>query len=151
VTPAECYERSGRWALLCSRNLYLVSLTLLALTNAWWALPILWLLTGLAIAGLFVLGHDASHGALGFVIPLAIFLQVIGWAVYVHHVDPDIRWWPPRLSFNRIPRAARAIAEAYPDTVREGRSSVSHFWTSTRTCKLYDVAAGTWLAYSAAH
>jgi omega-6 fatty acid desaturase (delta-12 desaturase) len=36
----------------------------LALTDAWWALLVLWPLAGLAVAGLFVLGHDASHGAL---------------------------------------------------------------------------------------
>jgi omega-6 fatty acid desaturase (delta-12 desaturase) len=28
------------------------------------------------------------------VVPLLLFLQIIGWTVYVHHVDPDIRWWP---------------------------------------------------------
>jgi hypothetical protein len=36
----------------------------LAITNNIWALLGLWALTGLAIAGLFVLGHDASHNAL---------------------------------------------------------------------------------------
>ena len=330
VIPAECYERSSRRAALALAQgalLYLVPLALLAMTNAWWALPILWLLAGHAVAGLFVLGHDASHGALVesrstnrtiarlcmlpsahveaawdlghnrihhgyttregfdfvwhpttveqyrelgwfgrlrhrfewsfvgsgayyahevwlgkmwtfrgggkrqgtidrdklvvtgvwalaiaaaatagamtggwvdaiwlpiklFVIPLAIFLQIIGWVVYVHHVDPEIRWWPrrewnqfkgqmesttvlhvpawanrlwfhnimihvphhvdTRLPFHQLPRAARAIADAYPDTVREGRSSIGQFWTSTRTCKLYDFEAGTWLPYNAA-
>lgn len=330
VIPAECYKRSrGRASLALAQGavLYLVPVALLAMTNAWWALPILWVLTGLAVAGLFVLGHDASHGALVesrranrtiarvcmlpsahveaawdlghnrihhgyttregfdfvwhpttveqyrelgwfgrlrhrfewsfvgsgayyahavwlgkmwtfrgggkrqatidrdkllvagvwvlalavaatagaltggwvdaiwlpiklFVIPLAIFLQIIGWVVYVHHVEPDIRWWPrrewnqfkgqmesttvlhvpavanrlwfhnimihvphhvdTRLPFHQLPRAATAIAEAYPDTVREGRSSIGQFWTSTRTCKLYDFDAGTWLPYAAA-
>jgi len=23
-------------------------------------------------------------------------VQIIGWTVYVHHVDPDIRWWTRR-------------------------------------------------------
>jgi omega-6 fatty acid desaturase (delta-12 desaturase) len=36
----------------------------LAFVDTWWALPILWALAGLGVAGLFVLGHDASHGAL---------------------------------------------------------------------------------------
>ncbi len=27
------------------------------------------------------------------VVPFLIFGQVIGWAVYVHHVGPEIRWW----------------------------------------------------------
>ena len=67
IIPASCYEPSNTraWlALAQGAALYVVPLVLLATTDRWWALPILWLLTGLAIAGLFVLGHDASHGAL---------------------------------------------------------------------------------------
>jgi omega-6 fatty acid desaturase (delta-12 desaturase) len=30
------------------------------------------------------------------VVPFLIFVQVIGWTVYVHHVAPDIRWWTRR-------------------------------------------------------
>jgi omega-6 fatty acid desaturase (delta-12 desaturase) len=30
------------------------------------------------------------------VIPFLIFCQVIGWVVYVHHISPEIRWWPRR-------------------------------------------------------
>ncbi len=30
------------------------------------------------------------------VIPFLLFIQTIGWVVYVHHIDPDIRWWPRR-------------------------------------------------------
>ena len=30
------------------------------------------------------------------VIPFLIFCHVIGWVVYVHHISPDIRWWPRR-------------------------------------------------------
>ena len=67
VIPAECYEPSrvrGVLALVQAALVYLVPLTLLAMTDRWWAVLLLWLATGLAIAGLFVLGHDASHGAL---------------------------------------------------------------------------------------
>jgi len=67
VIPAECYEPSrakGVWALVQATVLYVVPLTLLAFANQWWAVLLLWLAVGLAIAGLFVLGHDASHGAL---------------------------------------------------------------------------------------
>ena len=67
VIPAECYEPSrakGVLALVQGTLLYLVPLTLLALTDRWWAVALLWLAAGLAIAGLFVLGHDASHGGL---------------------------------------------------------------------------------------
>ena len=65
--PAHCYEPSrsrGTLALVQAVLLYLVPMTLLVLTDRWWAVPLLWVAAGLAIAGLFVLGHDASHGAL---------------------------------------------------------------------------------------
>jgi omega-6 fatty acid desaturase (delta-12 desaturase) len=44
--------------------LYLLPTIGLIVTNRWWLLPPLWLLSGLGIAGLFVLGHDASHRTL---------------------------------------------------------------------------------------
>ena len=51
--------------------------------------------------GAFALGWalygDAGAGvwmaAKLVVLPFLVFTQVIGWAVYVHHVGPDIRWW----------------------------------------------------------
>ena len=67
AVPARCYVRSSRRAtaaLLRATVLYLAPLAGLALTSRWWALLILWPLAGLGVAGLFVLGHDASHGAL---------------------------------------------------------------------------------------
>jgi acyl-lipid omega-6 desaturase (Delta-12 desaturase) len=35
------------------------------------------------------------------VIPFVLFCQVIGWVVYVHHIEPGIRWWPRR-QWNRF-------------------------------------------------
>lgn len=35
------------------------------------------------------------------VIPFLLFIQTIGWVVYVHHIAPDIRWWPRR-EWNRF-------------------------------------------------
>lgn len=35
------------------------------------------------------------------VIPFLLFSHVIGWVVYVHHIHPEIRWWPRR-SWNRF-------------------------------------------------
>src|SRR5450759_2642632 len=67
VIPARCYERSTAKGLAYVARavvIYLAALTLLALTNTWWLLLPLWVLAGLAVAGLFVLGHDAAHGAL---------------------------------------------------------------------------------------
>jgi len=31
-----------------------------------------------------------------FVVPFLVFVQIIGWTVYVHHVSPEIRWWGRR-------------------------------------------------------
>ena len=67
IIPEACYQRSsGRAALALAQALVLYAIPMvgLALTNTWWALLILWALAGLAVAGLFVLGHDASHMAL---------------------------------------------------------------------------------------
>ena len=30
------------------------------------------------------------------IIPFLLFCQTIGWAVYVHHISPEIRWWARR-------------------------------------------------------
>ena len=35
------------------------------------------------------------------VVPFLLFCQVIGWLVYVHHISPEIRWWP-RADWNRF-------------------------------------------------
>ena len=35
------------------------------------------------------------------VIPFLLFCQAIGWVVHVHHIAPDIRWWPRR-EWNRF-------------------------------------------------
>ncbi|MEM7337180.1 MAG: fatty acid desaturase [Actinomycetota bacterium] len=35
------------------------------------------------------------------VVPFAVFCQVIGWVVHVHHISPDIRWWGRR-EWNRF-------------------------------------------------
>lgn len=67
VIPNSCYERSsGRAisALLQAVVLYVAPTVGLALTDRWWVTLALWPLAGLGVAGLFVLGHDASHGAL---------------------------------------------------------------------------------------
>ncbi len=328
--PETCYDRPvGRATLtvIQATLLYLVPVVGLLLTNTWWALLVLWLLAGLGVAGLFVVGHDASHNALldsrranrvlaqfcmgpsahveaswdlghhrihhgyttrqGFdfvwhpltvdeyrelgrfgrlrhrlewsflgsgayflrevwwekmwrfnpsgkrhdavvrdkltlgsalavlaigtivfgaltggvvgaiwvpvkviVIPFLLFVQIIGWTVYVHHVAPDIRWWSRRewsqfkgqmesttivrtpwlinrlwfhnifvhvphhvdmrIPFHKLPAAAEAIADAYPDTVKTTRMSLGDYLRTTRSCKLYDFDEGRWLTYAAA-
>jgi omega-6 fatty acid desaturase (delta-12 desaturase) len=331
VISEACYHRSrarASWTLVQAAVLYLLPVAGLALTDRWWALIVLWPLAGLGVAGLFVLGHDASHGALldsrranrviaqicmapsvhveaawdlghnrihhgyttrqGFdfvwhpltvdeyrtlgrlarmrhrlewscvgsgayfmrevwwrkmwrfnapgarhdaivrdkltlgsalvvlvagsvvfgaltggwvdalwlptkllVVPFLLFVQIIGWTVYVHHVAPDIRWWTRRdwtqykgqmesttvlriprvvnrlwfhnifihvphhvdvrIPFHQLPNAAKAIAIAYPNTVRSSRLSMRDYLHATGACKLYDFEAGHWLPYTAAH
>lgn len=65
--PDSCRERPKRIGLaLVARDLVLYGaiLTGLALTDTWWLLLPLWILSGMSVAGLFVLGHDAAHGSL---------------------------------------------------------------------------------------
>jgi omega-6 fatty acid desaturase (delta-12 desaturase) len=67
AVPDSCYRRSNAkaiFALAQAAILYAIPMAGLMLTNTWWMLLILWPLAGLAVSGLFVLGHDASHGAL---------------------------------------------------------------------------------------
>ena len=330
IIPARCYQRSARRAtvaLVQAWMLWLVPVAALLFTDTWYLVAPLWLLAGLAVAGLFVLGHDASHGALVssrranrviaqlcmapsahveaawdlghnrihhgyttregfdfvwhpltaeqyrelgtlaklqhriewswlgsgayflrsvwwdkmwrynapgkrrnaiirdkttltiamvlalggaatfgaltgglvaafwvpvklFVVPFLLFVHIIGWTVYVHHVAPDIRWWPrkewsqfrgqmesttilhmprllnrlwfhnifvhvphhvdARIPFHRLPAAAAAIAEHYPDTVRSGRITMREYLRTAKACKLYDFEQGSWLPYRAA-
>ena len=65
--PEHSYERSTARGLgLIVRDLvfYGVAIAGLLLTDRWYLLLPLWALAGIATAGLFVLGHDAAHGAL---------------------------------------------------------------------------------------
>lgn len=65
--PAACYDRSTVRAVVAVAQawlLYLLPVAALALTGQWWATVLLWPLAGLGVAGLFVIGHDASHGSL---------------------------------------------------------------------------------------
>ncbi len=121
------------------------------------------------------------------VIPFLLFCQTIGWVVYVHHIAPELRWWPRkewnrfrgqvegttvlwgppgwdlffhwimvhlphhvdmRIPCYRLPEAARAIAEAYPDDVVEKPIRVRDYLRSTKICKLYDYEQGRWLGYA---
>lgn len=66
VVPDRCFERStGRALALVAQDvvLYAAVITGLALTNTWYFLLPLWLLSGFVVSGLFVLGHDAAHEA----------------------------------------------------------------------------------------
>jgi omega-6 fatty acid desaturase (delta-12 desaturase) len=67
VIPARCHERSTVRGLgLIARDtvLYAAAVTGLLTTDRWYLVGPLWLLAGVAVSGLFVLGHDAAHGSL---------------------------------------------------------------------------------------
>lgn len=67
VIPASCHERStARGLALVGRDLalWVAAIAGIVLIDVWWAAPFLWLVAGLAVSGLFVLGHDAAHQAL---------------------------------------------------------------------------------------
>ncbi len=59
-----------------------------------------------------------------------------------HHVDMGIPCY-------RLKLAASAIAESFPDYVEQRPIRLSDYRRATRTCKLYDFDAQTWLPYSA--
>ena len=62
-----------------------------------------------AVFALATLGLSVGLGGFGgvwdwvkiIVIPFLLFCQSIGWVVHVHHIQPEIRWWPRR-EWNRF-------------------------------------------------
>lgn len=65
--PDSCYQRStSRGLYYVARDfvIYAALVVGLVTAHAWWLVIPMWLLTGLSISGIFVLGHDASHNAL---------------------------------------------------------------------------------------
>ncbi len=99
VIPASCYEPSRPKAVIALTQatvLFAAPMVALALTDRWWAVPILWALAGLGIAGLFVLGHDASH--------MALFRsrrvnRVVAWLCFVPSAHVEAAW---NLGHNRV-------------------------------------------------
>ena len=67
VIPSSCYERStARGLFLFGRDLIMYFLIIAGLlsTDNWLLLFPLWALSGIVVASLFVIGHDAAHKAL---------------------------------------------------------------------------------------
>ncbi len=67
VVPASCRKRSTwRGLALVARDLAMYALVILGLvfSPAWWVTLLLLPLAGLVVSAMFVLGHDAAHGAL---------------------------------------------------------------------------------------
>lgn len=71
--------------------------------------------------------------------PVELFLHWI--MVHIpHHVDM-------RIPCYRLPDAARAIAEAFPDDVEQRPLSLRDYLDATRTCKVHDFETGQWSGY----
>jgi acyl-lipid omega-6 desaturase (Delta-12 desaturase) len=67
IISESCYQRSTFRAIAVvvqSIVLWAAPVVALAFTNTWYYVLPLWLLAGLGVAGMFVIGHDASHHAL---------------------------------------------------------------------------------------
>ncbi|MGH7895257.1 MAG: fatty acid desaturase, partial [Candidatus Binatia bacterium] len=129
--PAQCYARPA-WKGLAylgrAAALYAVSVAGLLATDAPLAVMALWLLGGLAIGALFVLGHDAAHGALfdsprlcrrvGRLALLASLHAYEPWVVghnRIHHGHTgdrgfDFVWHPlTKTEYDALPRLARLL------------------------------------------
>ncbi len=118
IIPAEAYE-NPTWKGLAyfARDLVLYGaiVTGLILTNNPFALVALWVLSALVVSGLFIIGHDAAHGALFSSKKLNRFIGTVSmlpsWHVYEGWV----------LGHNRIHHGY---------TVREGFDFVWHPYTA---------------------
>jgi omega-6 fatty acid desaturase (delta-12 desaturase) len=85
------FKPPERWAKPMNRDRALVA-AFLVLTMA---------ATVVAGGGVFGWGGGLWLWTKMFVVPFLLFCQAIGWVVYVHHIDPEIRWWTRR-EWNRF-------------------------------------------------
>ena len=74
-----------RWRRPMRRDKALVALFALATLGA-----------SIAVTGIGRFDAGLWLWAKTVVIPFLVFCQSIGWVVYVHHIAPEIRWWPRR-------------------------------------------------------
>lgn len=66
IDPSRYDNPTWRGLAIFGRDLALYGLVVWGLiaVDAWWAVLALWFVSSLVIAGLFIIGHDAAHGAL---------------------------------------------------------------------------------------
>ena len=67
IIPAHCYENPNWIGLAYTARdfvVYFAILFALLVTDVWWQVLLLWVLAGFSVSGLFIIGHDAGHGAL---------------------------------------------------------------------------------------
>jgi omega-6 fatty acid desaturase (delta-12 desaturase) len=67
IIPDDCYRNPTATGLAYTARTFAIYIAIVAgilSTDTWWLLTPLILLAGILVSGLFVIGHDASHGAL---------------------------------------------------------------------------------------
>lgn len=116
--PRECFEKNSRkaWTAVFI-NVLMVGLGYWGLTVApWFLLPILWIFTGTALTGFFVIGHDCGHRSfanrrwlndlVGHLFMMPLIYPFHSWRILhnQHHkhtnkLDLDNAWEPFRPEF----------------------------------------------------
>jgi omega-6 fatty acid desaturase (delta-12 desaturase) len=87
IIPEDCYRNptaKGMVYVVRSFAMYFVVLAGIVAFDAWWALVPLILLAGIMVSGLFVIGHDASHGALFSSSKLNLFIARLAMLPSAH-------------------------------------------------------------------
>jgi len=154
--PEECYENPTTKGLLyLGRDLalFVASIALLLIAQSWWTVLAGWALSSLTIAGLFVIGHDAAHGALfksprlnylaGQLAMLPSLHPLSVWAYghnRVHHAFPGCRdldfvWHPvTREDFQRMSRWQRLRHRLDWSFFGAGTYYVREIWWNRLVC-----------------
>ncbi|MGQ4650557.1 fatty acid desaturase [Lyngbya aestuarii] len=116
--PSEVFQKNRRraWTLVLV-NVLMVSLGYVGLALApWFLLPLLWIFTGTALTGFFVIGHDCGHRSfanrrwvndlVGHLAFLPLLYPFHGWRILhnYHHthtnkLDVDNAWQPFQAEF----------------------------------------------------
>ncbi len=111
--PRECFQKNARkaWQSLLF-NIFLVALCYWGLAiSPWFLLPVLWIVTGTALTGFFVIAHDCGHRSfanrrwvndlVGHLMLLPLLYPFHGWRIQhnIHHIhtnklDLDTAWHP---------------------------------------------------------
>lgn len=111
--PRECFKKNQRKAWnAVAINIFLVALGYVGLSVApWYCLPVLWIFTGTALTGFFVLGHDCGHRSfanrkwvndlVGHLMFLPLIYPFHGWRILHNHhhkhtnkLEEDNAWQP---------------------------------------------------------
>jgi acyl-lipid omega-6 desaturase (Delta-12 desaturase) len=130
VIPLECYDNpTWRGVAAFARDwaIYLAAVALLLSSDAPAVLIAAWLIAGVTISGLFVLGHDAAHGALFrsarlnycigqlAMLPSLHAFEVWAYGHNVHHTfaaceGMDFVWHPTTpAQYARLPRLGKLL------------------------------------------